>query len=100
MWWSRDQGKSKSKGKLNNAESNNWKEGWLEGKPQSYREQDEEHVDGWWRTTDWRAGSSSRWWMTAHDQTPWDTEEPIGGFQINSTENAGAKALEGIKNRE
>ena len=38
--------------------------------------------------------------MTAHDQTPWDTEEPIGGFQINSTENAGAKALEGIKNRE
>ena len=44
MWWSRDQGKGKSKskgkgkGKLNNAESSNW----LEGKPQSYREQDVE----------------------------------------------------------
>ena len=54
IWWSRDQGKSKSKGKgkLNNAESSNWQEGWLEGKPQSYREKDEEHVDGWWKTTD------------------------------------------------
>ena len=93
MWWSRDQGKSKGKGKgkLNNAESSNWQEGWLEGEPQSYRKQDEEHVDGWWKTTDWQTGSGSGWWMTAIDQTPWETEEPIGGFEINSTEGCCSK---------
>ena len=95
MWWSGDQGKGKSKskgkGKLNNAESSNWQEGWLEGEPQSHREQDEVHVDGWWKTTDWQTGSSSGWWMTANDQTPWETEEPIGGFEINSTEGCCSK---------
>ena len=75
MWWSKDQGKSK--GKLNNAESSNWQEGWLERKPQSYREQDEEHVDGRW--------------MTANDQTPWETEDPKGGFEISSTEGGWSK---------
>ena len=93
LWWSRDQGKGKDKGKgnLNNAESSNLQEGFLEGKPQSYREQDEQYVYGWWKTTDWQAGSSSGWWMTANDQTHWETEEPVCGFEINSTEGCCSK---------
>ena len=93
MWWSRDQGKSKGKGKgkLNNAESSNWKEGWSEKGAPGDEHADGwtlsgEQVDGWWKTTDWQTGSGSGWWMTANDQTPWETEEPTGGFEISSTE--------------
>ena len=97
MWWSRDQGKSKGKGKgkgkgkLNNVESSNWQEGWSEQGAQGDEHADGwtlsgEQVDGWWKTTDWQTGSGSGWWMTAKDQTCWDTEEPIGGFEISSTE--------------
>ena len=45
-----------------------------------------EHVDGRWKTADWQTGSGSGWWMTTNDQTPWDIKEPVGGFEINSTE--------------
>ena len=39
-------GKSKGKDKLNNVGSSNWHAGWLEGEPQSYREQDENMLMG------------------------------------------------------
>ena len=29
--------------------------------------------------------------MTANDQTPWETEKPIGGFETNSTEGCCSK---------
>ena len=44
--------KGKGKGKLNNAECSNWQERWPEGKSQSYRKQDGQHADGWWKTTE------------------------------------------------
>ena len=30
--------------------------------------------------------------MTANDQTPWETEGPVGGFEINSTEGCWSKS--------
>ena len=75
MWWSKE--KAAGKGRLTSAESSNWQEGRLGGKSQSYRGQVEEHADGWWIST--------------NDQTPWETEEPIGGFGINSTEGCCSK---------
>ena len=108
MWWLEDKttgkgkegkgkstgkskGRSEGKGKLNNAESSNWQEGWLVGESQSHREQDEEHADAWWETTDWQTRSSSRWWMTVGHQTPWEIEEPVGGLEINNTEGCYSK---------
>ena len=84
-------GKSKEKGKKDKDQNHmsNVKR-WNCGK---YREQDEEHVDGWWKTTDWQAGSSSEWWMTANDQKTGETEEPTGGFEINSTERFCSKCV-------
>ena len=43
----------------------------------SYRMQDEDHADGWW--------------TTAIDQTPWETEEPVGGLEIDNTEGCDSK---------
>ena len=45
-----------------------------------------EQADGWWKTTAWQTGSASEWWMTANDWTSWETEEPIGGIEISSSE--------------
>ena len=64
----------KGKCKLNSVESSNWQEGWLEaGTLRPHREQDEEHVD-------------QGWWKTADEQTAWEPEEPVGGFEISSVE--------------
>ena len=38
-----------------------------------------------------RTGSGSGWWMTANDQTPRETEEPVGGFEFNSAEGCCSK---------
>ena len=38
-----------------------------------------------------KTGSHSGWWMTANDQTPWETGEPIGGFENKSTEGCCSK---------
>ena len=53
------------------------KDGWKENKPQSYREEDEKHADGWW--------------TTANDQTLWETEETVGGLEIDNTEGCDSK---------
>ena len=83
----------KSGGKLNSIEGSNWQEGWLEaGTSQPHRAQDEEHVDGWWKTADEQTRSGSRWWKTANDQTAWEPEEPVGGFEISSVEPKYIKA--------
>ena len=86
--------KGKGKGKLNSVENSNWQEGWLEAGT-SHREQGEEHADGWlneenvhgwWKDEQTGSSSSSGWWMTVNDQTPWEPEGPVGGFEINSVE--------------
>ena len=46
----------------------------------------EEHVDGWWKDEETGSSSSSGWWTTANDQTPWEPEGPVGGFEINGVE--------------
>ena len=85
---------AKVKGKLNSVENSSWQEGWLEAGT-SHREQgeehadgwwNEEHVDGWWKDEQTGSSSSSGWWMTANDQTTWESEGPAGGFEINSVE--------------
>ena len=84
--------KGKGKGKLNSVENSNWQERWLETGT-SHPEQGEEHADGWWNEEhvdgwwkDEQTSSSSEWWMTANDKTPWEPEKPLGGFEINSVE--------------
>ena len=92
MWWSRDQGKSKGKGKLNNAESSYWQEGWLEGKPQSYREQDEAHVHGRWKTTDWQAGKR-RWQRPREETASVRTREEGARVQENQLRRSSAQFI-------
>ena len=78
----RAKAKGRGRGKLNTAESSNLQEGWSETGAQG-----DEHADGW----TWSGEHVDGWWMTANDQTPWDIEEPIGGFEINSTERCWSK---------
>ena len=51
----------------------------------------EEHVDGLWKTSDWQKGTGSGWWTTANDWTSWESEEPMGGIEINSIERCCSK---------
>ena len=51
----------------------------------------DEHVDGLWKASDWQTGAGSGWWTTANDWTPWESEEPMGGIEINSIERCCSK---------
>ena len=73
-----------------------------EGTSQPHREQDaehadewrnEEHSDGWWKSSasdGWRkplgeqTSSISGWWGSTETETPWQSEEPVGGFEVNN----------------
>ena len=72
-----------------------WRQGkgWSETGAQGYEHADGwtwsgEQADGWWKATDWQ---SSGQWMSANDETAWNAEEPVGGFEINSTERCWSK---------
>ena len=43
------------------------------------------------KKSDWQTGTGSGWWTTANDWTPWESEEPMGGIEINSMERCWSK---------
>ena len=45
-----------------------------------------EQAEGWWKAADDQNGSSSGQWMSANDQTAWESEGPVGGIEMNSIE--------------
>ena len=49
----------------------------------------DEQADGWWKATDWQ--SSGRW-TSAIDETAWNAEELVGGFEINGIERCLSKS--------
>ena len=48
-----------------------------------------EQAEGWWKANGWQ---SSGQWMSANDETAWEPEEPVGGFEINGTERCDSKS--------
>ena len=81
--------KSKGKGKPSNAENSNWQDGWKEkGDEHSdgWTWKGDEQADGWWNTTGWQTGIGSAWWTTGHGWTPWESEKPKSGIELNSME--------------
>ena len=85
-WWSRGKGWSET-----GAQGDEHADGWTWSG---------EHVDGLWKTSDWQTGTGPGWWTTANDWTPWESEEPVGGFEINGTERCWSKTPEGAQNKE
>jgi len=86
--------KSKGKDKLSNAENSNWQKGGTEKGDEHADEwtwKGDEQADEWRKATDWQTGTGSAWWTTANDCTLWETEEPVGGFEINNTERCSSK---------
>ena len=78
-WWSR--GKSIGWSETG-AQGHEHANGWIWS---------DEHVDGLWKTLDCQTGTGSRWWTMANDWTPWETEEPTGGIEINSMDRCWSK---------
>ena len=76
-WWSRGKGWSDT-----GAQADEHADGWTWSG---------EHVDGLWKTSDWQTGTGPGWRTTANDWTPWESEEPVGGFEINGTERCWSK---------